>query len=218
MWGFIYTGVFIATFVIFAAVKLPYTPTAADYAYEWNDSVGKIYTDFSYGPGGANTFDLCVPADNTRESFGLIVCLHAGGFTAGDKRDDADTLKLLCSMGYVAAGINYTLFSGDHPDAAEMFSAMSGKAVTPDLFGKAAYDESIKDISALLWIDENSVPSVFAYGVHDKVQPFAASKRLDAALTQYNVPHAYCLWALRPRSTERQPAVRGLYGKVDRVS
>ena len=29
--------------------------------------------------------------------------------TSGDKSDDADMLKWLCSKGYVAAGINYTL-------------------------------------------------------------------------------------------------------------
>lgn len=33
----------------------------------------------------------------------------AGGFTTGDKADDRDMLAWLCSKGYVAAGINYTL-------------------------------------------------------------------------------------------------------------
>ncbi|HFI0516049.1 TPA: alpha/beta hydrolase, partial [Streptococcus suis] len=39
----------------------------------------------------------------------LVVYLHAGGFTSGDKKDDQQMLQWLASKGYVAAGINYTL-------------------------------------------------------------------------------------------------------------
>ena len=38
-----------------------------------------------------------------------MVYLHAGGFTSGDKLGDKDMLAWLCSKGYVASGINYTL-------------------------------------------------------------------------------------------------------------
>ena len=68
---------------------------------------------------------------------------------------------------------------------------MAGKEISPDMFGTPEYDEAIKDISALLWIDENTVPSVLAYGKFDKVQSFEASGRLDKALTEHNVPHEY---------------------------
>lgn len=33
-----------------------------------------------------------VPKDDTKESYGLIVYLYAGGFAAGDKTDDAKML------------------------------------------------------------------------------------------------------------------------------
>ena len=75
--------------------------------------------------------------------------------------------------------------------AAGLFSVMAGKEISPDMFGTPEYDEAIKDISALLWIDENTVPSVLAYGKFDKVQSFEASVRLDKALTEHNVPHEY---------------------------
>ena len=229
----------------------------------------------------ANKFDLYVPADNTKESYGLVVYLHAGGFTAGDKSGDEQILKWLCSKGYVAAGINYTLRDEAHTEAnvysqsieikesmpvviaeseklgyhidemsigggsaghclamlyayrdaelspvpvrmvfgavgpssfypedwgcygldknteeskeaaAGLFSVMAGKEIISDMFGTPEYDEAIKDISALLWIDENTVPSVLAYGKYDKVQSFEASVRLDQALTEHNVPHEY---------------------------
>ena len=39
----------------------------------------------------------------------IIQNLHAGGFTAGDKSGDVEMLSWLCSKGYAACGINYTL-------------------------------------------------------------------------------------------------------------
>lgn len=39
----------------------------------------------------------------------MVVYLHAGGFTSGDKVGDKGILSWLCSKGYVAVGINYTL-------------------------------------------------------------------------------------------------------------
>lgn len=277
MWGFIYVGAFIVSFVVSAVIKLKYNPVGGKYTAKWGDTVGKVYNDLPYGDGAANRFDLYVPADSSKESYGLVVYIHAGGFTSGDKSEDAKMLQWLCSKGYVAAGINYTLSSEKNPNAnvytqsveirdsipfvvaeagklgykldrmavgggsaghclamlyayrdaetsplpvkmvfggvgpscfypedwgvfgfdknpeaaAAMFGLMSGKQITPDMFGTAAYDEAIKDISAVAWINENSAPAVCAYGTHDKMQAFPASIRLDAALTKYHVPHEY---------------------------
>ncbi|HFI0448546.1 TPA: prolyl oligopeptidase family serine peptidase [Streptococcus suis] len=80
-----------------------------DYSVEWTDKVGRTVTDLSYGEGEAQKFDLYLPADNSKKTYGLVVYLHAGGFTSGDKKDDQQMLQWLASKGYVAAGINYTL-------------------------------------------------------------------------------------------------------------
>ena len=109
MWAIIYAMAFLVTFVASAVAKIRYNPFGEQYKVEWNEQAGTIYTDLSYGEGEANKFDLYVPADRGRDAYGLVVYLHAGGFTAGDKSGDADMLKWLCSKGYVAAGINYTL-------------------------------------------------------------------------------------------------------------
>lgn len=37
------------------------------------------------------------------ESYGLVVYLHPGGFTSGDKNADTKMLQWLCEKGYVAA-------------------------------------------------------------------------------------------------------------------
>lgn len=302
MWGFIYTGAFIAAFAISAIIKLTYNPLGDKYTVHWDETTGKVYTDLSYGDGEANKFDLYVPADSTQETYGLVVYLHAGGFTSGDKSDDAQMLQWLCSKGYVAAGVNYTLFSEENPNAniytqsieirdsipfvvaeaeklgykldrmamsggsaghclamlyayrdaeisplpvklifgavgpscfypedwsvfgfdqnpeaaAVMFSVMSGKQITPDMFGTAAYDEAIKDISAAAWVNENSVPTVCAYGAYDKMQAFPASIRLDAALTEHQVPHEYIVFPHSGHGLQNDNKLYGVY--MDKVT
>lgn len=290
MWGILYTAAFAVSFAISAFVKMTYHPLGKEYTVAWSDAVGRVYTDLSYGEGDANKFDLYVPADQTRDVYGLVVYFHAGGFTMGDKSDDAKMLQWLCSKGYVAAGINYTLFGEEHPDAnvytqsveirdsipfviaeaeklgyhidkmavsggsaghclamlyayrdaatspvpvkmvfgavgpscfyledwinmggdpdhplsvdpdmdysgmAGLFSVMAGRTFTADMFGTGAYLDEMKDISAAMWIDENSVPTVCAYGSWDKAQAFGASRRLAQALERYRIPHEYIVF------------------------
>ena len=81
-----------------------------EYEVKWSDKLGTLKENLSYGDGELNKFDLYLPMDDTKTSYGLVIYLHAGGFTSGDKIDDRDMLSWLCSKGYVAAGINYSLF------------------------------------------------------------------------------------------------------------
>ena len=277
MWGFIYVGTFAAVFLVSVIIKMKADPFHGKYTVDWNNSVGTVYSDLSYGEGAANKFDLYVPADNTKESYGLIVYLHAGGFTSGDKSDDESILKWLCSKGYVTAGINYTLFSEENPAAsvysqtieiknampyvvaeaeklgykldrmaiaggsaggtlalvyayrdadtspvpvkmvfemvgpasfyyedwtnygldkspeaaANLFSAMCGTMLTPEMMTSGEYLEYVKPISADRWVNESSAPALLAYGAHDKVCPTLSAKPLIAALEENNVPFDY---------------------------
>ena len=109
MWGLIYVLAFVIAFVAGATSKAAGSSMGSAYEMKWDDSLGTIRTDLSYGDGSANKFDLYLPGDSTKETYGLAVYLHAGGFTSGDKADDQNILSWLCSKGYVAAGINYTL-------------------------------------------------------------------------------------------------------------
>ena len=113
-------GIGILTFILAfgagAASKFLITPSwTKEYTVQWSDEIGTLMEDLSYGDGEANKFDLYLPKDSSRENYGLVVYLHAGGFTAGDKIGDRDMLSWLCSKGYVAAGINYTLFAELEP-------------------------------------------------------------------------------------------------------
>ena len=269
----VFAGGFIVSNVIHSMYVKQYTGKCS---VDWSDDVGTVYTDIAYGEGEANKFDIYVPKEE-KDTYGLIVYLHAGGFTTGDKSDDKAVLQYYCSKGYVTAGINYTLRTDDHPEAsvytqsmeireampyvvekakelgynvdrmamaggsaggclaliyayrdgaeapvpvnmvfeavgpssfypedwrsygtdqnaeaaANLFGLMRGETVDPSILGTEEYDELMKPISALLWVDENTVPTVLAYGKYDKVQPYEASVRLDARLTEAGVDHTY---------------------------
>lgn len=281
MFVFICIAAFIVSFGIGAVSKAAIKPAwAKKYSVQMTDEIGTVYKDIPYGESEANKFDLYVPADGGRESYGLVVYLHAGGFTSGDKAGDAEMLAWLCSKGYVAAGINYTLRTdendksvysqsmeikaampkvveeaerlGHHIDkmaisggsaggtlamlyayrdaadspvpvkmmfeavgpssfyrsdwgvygldqdtdesrkaAAGLFGIMLGKEIEVDILDTPQYDEIIKPISAFMWVNENTVPSVIAYGAHDRVCPFKSAAHLVNALKESGVDYQY---------------------------
>ena len=269
--------IFVLTFILGIISKFAIQPSwKKEYSVKWSDEIGTRISDVSYDSGEANKFDLYLPKDNTKENYGLVVYLHAGGFTSGDKKDDEDMLAWLTSKGYVAAGINYTLRTEDNDKsilsqsneiksaipvvieeakkhgynidkltmaggsaghclamiyayrdakdspvpvvftfgavgpssffredwdnygldkdadeaieaAAGLFSVMGGVEITTDMIKNGSYQELMKPVSAYAWIDENSVPTVVAYGKYDRVQPYKGSLRLKKALEDNNI-------------------------------
>ena len=137
LWGFIYVITFIAVFCASAVIKMTCNSSQNVYKTNWDESVGTVHTDISYDNGEANKYDLYLPADKTKENSGLVVYLHAGGFTTGDKSDDEQMLKWLCSKGYVAVGINYTLRT-DSNSASVLSQSNEIKAAIPQVVEKAA--------------------------------------------------------------------------------
>ena len=108
--------VFILAFGAGVVSKVVIKPSwAQEYSVKWTDEIGTLQSDLPYGDGEANKFDLYLPKDDSKDSYGLVVYLHAGGFTSGDKVGDRDMLAWLCSKGYVAAGINYMKASDGEP-------------------------------------------------------------------------------------------------------
>ncbi|WP_370649807.1 alpha/beta hydrolase, partial [uncultured Clostridium sp.] len=278
---FICIVVFLISIIIGIVSKLAIQPSwAKKYSVKWSDDLGTLYKDISYDDGEANKFDLYLPRDNSKESYGLVVYLHAGGFTQGDKSEDVEMLSWLCSKGYVAAGINYTLknetnnksvlsqsneikdaipkvievaekygyhinemgiaggsaghclamiyayrdassskvpvkllfgavgpssfyaedwdvygFDRDTEEAREgaanLLGVMGGVKLTKEMIEDGSYIEKLKPVSAVMWVNENAVPSVVAYGKYDKVQPFKGSQRLLEAYKNYNVDYKY---------------------------
>lgn len=277
---FLFTCVMVFTISLGLGVasKFAARPGTKKYSPDLTEDIGKVYKDLSYGDGEANKFDLYVPAKDGKNHYGLVVYLHAGGFTAGDKSDDAGILSWLCSKGYVAAGINYTLRTDENDKsvytqsmeikeamprvieeaqklgypidqmavsggsaggalamlyayrdgkdspvpvkllfemvgpssfyredwgiyglnqdteeskkaAADLFGVMLGSEISGDVIDTPEYDEIIKPISAFMWVDETSAPSVLAYGKYDKVQPFDGVRHLEKALKENGIDY-----------------------------
>lgn len=136
MWGLIYVLTFVVAFGAGAASKAAGSSMGSSYEMRWDDSLGSIQTDLPYGEGPVNKFDLYLPADSTKESYGLAVYLHAGGFTSGDKADDQNMLSWLCAKGYVAAGINYTLRTEENT-ASVLTQSNEIKAAVPQVIAAA---------------------------------------------------------------------------------
>ncbi len=129
--------VFVAAFIGGVVSKFAITPSwAKEYSVDWSDDLGTLKTDISYGDGEANKFDLYLPKDNSKDSYGLVVYLHAGGFTSGDKADDKKMLSWLCQKGYVACGINYTLRT-DTNNASVLTQSNEIKAAVPVVIEEA---------------------------------------------------------------------------------
>lgn len=272
--------IFLAAFIGGAASKFIKPAWQQKISVKWSEELGTRVKDLSYGEGEANKFDLYLPKDSDENNYGLVVYLHAGGFTSGDKAGDEEMLSWLCSKGYVSAGINYTLrtetndasvlsqaeeikaampkvveaveergyhinkmavaggsaghtlamiyayrdgkeapvpvvltFGAVGPSSfyqedwgifglglgteesyagsAGLFSVMAGAMLTPEEMKDDSYLEKVKPVAASEWVKDNPVPTVVAYGAHDKVQPFAASERLEKALKENNADYKY---------------------------
>lgn len=112
---------------------------------------------------------------------------------------DADTSPVPVRMVFEAVGPgsfhveDWDIFGLDQSAeaAAGLFSVMSGQTIFPEDITSGAYLDAVKPISADRWVTKDTVPSVLCYGAHDKMQPFAASKPLVAALEENGVDYRY---------------------------
>nr|WP_317282462.1 alpha/beta hydrolase [uncultured Sellimonas sp.] len=129
---------FLGCLILGAGSKILLKPSwSKKYEVKLTDEIGTLHTDLSYGDRQTNKFDMYLPSDNTRNNYGLVVYLHAGGFTSGDKADDKQILSWLCSKGYVAVGINYTLFSEETPNENVYTQSLEIKEAIPKIIEEA---------------------------------------------------------------------------------
>ena len=130
--------VFLLAFTAGVISKIAIRPSwSKEYDIRWSDALGTRISDLPYGERNSNRFDLYLPKNGTKENYGLVIYLHAGGFTSGDKADDERMLSWLCSKGYVAAGINYTLQTGENK-ASVLTQSEEIKAAVPIVIREAA--------------------------------------------------------------------------------
>ena len=194
MFVFICIITFIVSFAGSAVFKMTYTsPEMKKYTVEWSDEIGKTYTDLSYGEKPANKFDLYVPKDNSKDNYGLIVYLHAGGFRTGDKSEDAKMLQWLCSLGYVTAGINYTLNSDENPTANVYTMSVEIKDSIPYVvkeaeklgYKKRVIYPKIENVALLYFTDnKDELEDDFYRGVREEI--IKQAKKMNIQLSIYD--------------------------------
>lgn len=72
----------------------------------------EIYKDLAYGEAERNIMDIYVP-DSAYENGhnGVILYIHGGSWTGGNKEDMAQRCKRFAQKGYITATMNYTLYA-----------------------------------------------------------------------------------------------------------
>ena len=74
------------------------------------DYDGEVIRDLRYGDAPRNVFDLYLPEDvSASEAKHLMLFIHGGSWTSGDKKDGEPYCRNYAAHGYVAASICYTL-------------------------------------------------------------------------------------------------------------
>ena len=77
----------------------------------------------------------------------------------------------------------------DDEAAAGFAAVMTGRDAAELLSDRAAYRESLREISAYMLVDGESPPTLCAYGALDKVVPFSTAEKLRSALQTHGVAH-----------------------------
>lgn len=71
-----------------------------------------MLADLPYGDKASQTYDLYLPADLPKgQPCALVLWVHGGGFTGGDKADDVAWCRYPAARGMVCASMNYTFLS-----------------------------------------------------------------------------------------------------------
>lgn len=74
----------------------------------------EAHRDISYLDAEACCMDIYLPRRlDVAEPQGVIIFIHGGSWSSGDKSDEALRCRLLASLGYVTVSVNYTLWSED---------------------------------------------------------------------------------------------------------
>lgn len=103
---------FVLVFVVSALVRINMLGSAPIklLQVEWNDTVGKIYSNLDYTNKYDHKYDLYIPAElNKNENQQLILYIHGGSFNSGSKEDGDTWCKYYTSKGYITATLDYSL-------------------------------------------------------------------------------------------------------------
>ncbi|MBQ9978278.1 MAG: alpha/beta hydrolase [Clostridia bacterium] len=276
-----------STGCIFSLVNNYYAPLSVD----WSEDIGTVYTDIHFGDWSDTSYDLYIPKSlNENKECALILFIHGGSFTGGDKADEDAWCKFFASKGYITATVNYSLMgegkdsnlnlmneqifacveaikadcllrgydikqmatsgqsAGGHlamlyayshgedspipvkfvfqqtgpasfhvehwggevteDSYGEVVNAVlgwTGKKVTEEMAADGSYREYLNEISPLCLVDENTVPTLCAYGANDSIVNPAIKFILFEQLEKHGVTYEYIEYTRSDHMLMRDP-------------
>ena len=102
----------------------------AGFSESWTSFDGCVYKNESYGERGCQTYDLYIPQGlDVSEPQGLILFIHGGTWTMGDKRHMAWACAKYAKKGYITATMNYDLASQGNGGVARATSSKENATV-----------------------------------------------------------------------------------------
>lgn len=79
------------------------------YGLLFDDCNVSVYENVAYGDRERNVVDIYIPATvNKKSEYGLILFIHGGSWTSGDKSSMDESCRLFAAKGYVTASMNYS--------------------------------------------------------------------------------------------------------------
>ena len=250
-----------------------------------------VYREISYCDTSLEVMDIYIPNDAYEDGeCGCVLFIHGGSWTSGDKSEEALRCRNVANSGYIAATMNYTLYSEENRDTFTVdavlreisaallkirdFAAEKGIKVTkaatagysagahlsmlysysigdgapleivftanmagpadfsPEIWGSAAKviserllgitltdemlksgeaDEILAIPSPVTYVNESTVPSIFAYGGKDGTVSEKNGESLKAKFDEYGLSYDYIYFPDSDHSLISNPIKRIKY-------
>lgn len=168
--GWILSLVGILGSFVFGFLYYPIFRSSAGLRVDWNEDVGTVIYDLTFDETRPETgYDLYLPAKKSESgNYSLVVYVHGGGFSAGDKSDGALWCKYMTAKGYVSVSVNYTLhkpeFDSDlHLMANQVLQCVAAAKEECEQRGYPVTEMAISGGSA-----GGAIAMLYAYGLADE--------------------------------------------------
>lgn len=90
---------------------------------DYDDEKEIVYHDIKYDAREICQYDLYIPQKHgDARNYSLVLFIHGGSFTGGDKEEGVHWCRYYASKGRVAASVNYTLHSNENPSSINIMS------------------------------------------------------------------------------------------------
>ena len=83
------------------------------------EDIGNLNNGTDYEKNERNIYDLYIPdsaMQKLNETNGIILWIHGGAWTGGDKSNVADLCKMYAEQGYITATVGYTILNGQYKE------------------------------------------------------------------------------------------------------